>query len=97
MAVEYQITGYEVIIMYAVSYTILRSKLASMMDRVSAQHVPILVTRQRGTPCVLMSLDDYNAYEETAYLMRSIKNAERLSSAISELEERGGQTRDIIE
>jgi len=72
--------------MYTISCAILRNKLASMMDRVSVQNVPILITRQRGTPCVLMSLDDYNAYEETAYLMQSVKNEERLNLAINELE-----------
>jgi len=33
-----------------------------------------------------MSLDDFHAYEETAYLMASPKNAERLNQAIAEVE-----------
>ena len=33
-----------------------------------------------------MSLDDYEALEETAYLLRSPKNARRLFEAIAELE-----------
>jgi antitoxin YefM len=33
-----------------------------------------------------MSVEDFQAYEETAYLMASPKNAARLQQAISEVE-----------
>jgi antitoxin YefM len=34
----------------------------------------------------MISLDDYQALEETAYLLRSPKNARRLLESIAELE-----------
>jgi antitoxin YefM len=34
----------------------------------------------------MLSLEDFEAFEETAYLMRSPKNAKRLLEAISDLE-----------
>jgi antitoxin YefM len=34
-----------------------------------------------------MSLDDYNALEETCYLLKSPKNSERLNRAINDLNE----------
>jgi len=46
---------------------------------------------------VLLSLDGFKSYEETAYLMKSPKNAERLNAAIAELEKGKGIEREIIE
>ena len=70
--------------MDTMSYSAFRSHLASTLDKVNEDHVPILVTRQNGKPAVVMSLEDFKSYEETAYLMASPKNAERLNQAIAE-------------
>lgn len=72
--------------MDVLSYSSLRNNLASTLDKVNDDHVSILITRQNGKPAVIMSLDDFKSYEETAYLMSSPKNAERLSKSIAELE-----------
>jgi antitoxin YefM len=45
-----------------------------------------MITRQNGKPAVVISLEDFQAYEETAHLMDSPKNAERLNQAIAEVE-----------
>jgi antitoxin YefM len=37
--------------------------------RVNDDRVPVVVTSQRGKPVVIISLDDYHAMEETAYLL----------------------------
>jgi Txe/YoeB family toxin of Txe-Axe toxin-antitoxin module len=42
----------------------------------------------------MISLDDYEALEETAYLLRSPKNARHLLEAIPELEAGGGTARE---
>ena len=83
--------------MESINYTTFRNDLARTIDRVNDDHCPILITRQRGRPAVLLSLDDYKSYEETAYLMKSPKNAERLNAAIAELEAGKGIERDPIE
>ena len=72
--------------MDAISYTAARNNLAKTMDRVNDNHEPVIITRQNGSPVVLMSLEDFNAYQETAYLMRSPKNAARLNRAIKQIE-----------
>jgi antitoxin YefM len=77
--------------MDTISYSTFRTCLASMLDKVNDDHKPILITRQNGKPAVVMSLEDFHAYEETAYLMASPKNAERLNRAIAEVE--AGKTR----
>lgn len=72
--------------MDAISYSAFRSNLAKTLDKVNEDHVPVLVTRQNGKPAVVISLEDFKSYEETAYLMASPKNAERLNQAITEIE-----------
>ena len=72
--------------MDVLSYSSLRNNLASSLDKVNEDHVSILITRQNGKPAVIMSLEDYNSYEETAYLMSSPKNVERLNKSIAEVE-----------
>jgi len=72
--------------MDAISYSNFRTHLAGTLDKVNDNHKPILITRQNGKPAVVMSLDDFQSYEETVYLMASPKNAERLNQAIAEVE-----------
>lgn len=77
--------------MNTLSYSKFRGNLASVLDKVNDDHTPMLITRQKGKPAVVISLEDFQAYEETAYLMASPKNAERLNQAIAEIE--AGQAR----
>lgn len=72
--------------MDTISYSNFRSQLASTLDKVNDDHVAIISTRQNGKPAVLISLEDFKSYEETAYLMASPKNAMRLNQAIPEIE-----------
>lgn len=46
---------------------------------------------------VIMSLEDFKSYEETAYLISSPKNAERLNQAIAEVEAGKSKQHKIIE
>ena len=71
--------------MNVMSYSAFRSHLASTLDKVNADHKPVLITRKGSNPVVVISLEDFKAYEETAYLMASPKNAERLNESISEV------------
>lgn len=83
--------------MDAISYTDFRKNLAGVLDQVHEDHNPVLITRQKGTPAVLISLEDYKSFEETAYLMRSPENAKRLTRSIEELEKGLGTEHDLIE
>lgn len=74
--------------MDTISYSHFRSNLANTLDKVNEDHVPIMITRQNGKPAVIISLEDFKSYEETAYLMASPKNAARLNQAIAEIEAR---------
>lgn len=59
---------------------------------------PVIITRDRGKPsAVLMSLEDFAAYEETRYLLRGPANAERLLRSVAELEQGSGTPRPLAE
>ncbi len=68
------------------SSTDLRANLAAMMDRVNDDHEPLMVTRAKGRPVVMISLEDYTAMDETAYLLASPANARALRDAIARVE-----------
>ncbi len=81
--------------MKAISYTAARENLASTMDRVCADHSPVIITRNRDQSVVMLSLEDYESLEETAYLMRSPANAKRLLEGIEALESGQGLVREV--
>jgi antitoxin YefM len=83
--------------MNAVTYSQARSNLANTMDKVCDDHSPIIITRKSQRSVVMISLEDYQALEETAYLLRSPKNARRLLESIVELESGGGSERELNE
>jgi antitoxin YefM len=83
--------------MNAVTYSQARENLAKTMDKVCDDHSPIIVTRKNQRSVVMISLEDYEALEETAYLLRSPKNARRLLESIAELEAGGGMVRESAE
>ena len=82
--------------MDVISYTAVRAKLAKTMDKVNDDHAPVIITRQRGKPAVLMSLEDFNGYVETDYLMSSPKNAGRLAKAVRQLKAGKGKAHKLI-
>lgn len=83
--------------MQALSYSEARANLSNLMDKVNDDHAPVLVTRQRGRPVVVMGLDDFSAWEETTYLLRSPANAQRLTQAIGALDSGADQARELVE
>ena len=83
--------------MDTVTYTKFREQLASYLDKVNQDHAPLLVTRQNGSPVVVMPLEDFKSYEATFYLLSSENNASRLNTAINELRAGKGTERALLE
>jgi antitoxin YefM len=83
--------------MRAITYTAARGDLSKTMQKVCEDHDPIIITRKNTQAVVMMSLEDYEALNETAYLMRSPRNARRLIESIEELDEGKGQERELLE
>lgn len=72
--------------MHTLSYTSARATLAKTMQQVCDDHSPIVITRSKAEPVVIMSLSDFEAMRETSYLIQSPANAARLAEAIEEVE-----------
>jgi len=83
--------------MHAISYTAARANLAKTMEKVCNDHDPVIITRKREPSVVMISLEDYQAMEETTYLLRSPENARQLLESIAELESGKGIERELIE
>ena len=83
--------------MDAISYSSARANLSKTMDRVCSDHSPVIITRQKEASVVMLSLEDFQALEETAYLMRNPKNARRLLDSIHRLAAGEGVERALME
>jgi len=72
--------------MDTITYTAARQNLTKTMDAVCENHTPIIITRQKAEPVVMMSLADFNSIQETAYLLSNPANAERLRASVADAE-----------
>ena len=81
--------------MKAITYTAARESLAATMDEVCHDRMPVIITRKRDRAVVMLSLEDYESLEETAYLLRSPANARRLLQAIESLARGKGKERRL--
>ena len=71
--------------MNELSYTATRKNLAKTIENVVRDRAPVIIRKKKDS-VVMMCLEDYEAWAETVYLLKSPKNAERLLSSVSELE-----------
>ena len=83
--------------MEAITYTAARQNLAKTMEKVCRDRCPVIVTRKSSESVVIMSLEDFEAFEETAYLLRSPKNTRRLIESIAQLESGKGNEKELSE
>ena len=83
--------------MDAISYSCARAHLSTTMEKVCVDHDPVIITRTKAKSVVMLSLDDFEALQETANLLRSPRNARRLFAAIDQLEAGDGVVRDLPE
>jgi antitoxin YefM len=61
-----------------------RANLKSVMDRVVEDHVPTIIARRKTGSVVLISLDDWNSWQETMHLASSPANREALDQSIKQ-------------
>jgi len=83
--------------MKTLTFSQTRQHLAETMDSVTLDHTPVTITRQNKEPVVMISFNDYRSMQETAYLMQSAINANRLNSAINQLESGHGSEKGLLE
>ena len=64
------------------TYTSLRERLAAVLDQVANDHEVVIVRRRGAKDVALIPADELAGLLETAHLLRSPRNAERLMSAL---------------
>ncbi len=79
--------------MDTVSYSVVMADFAKTMTKVCNNHAPIIITKRNEKSVIMMSLEDYEAIQETSYLLRSPANARILLESIAELEAARTQTK----
>ena len=65
------------------TYTQARATLAALCDQVTSTREPVLIRRRNGDDVALVSAEELSSLMETAYLVRSPRNARRLLAALS--------------
>lgn len=70
------------------TYTKARAELASLCDEVASTREPVIIRRRNAEDVALVSADELAGLLETAHLLRSPKNAERLLAAINRAQSR---------
>lgn len=83
--------------MRTMNYTESRKRYAEILDSVTEDRDPVIITRSGHESVVMVSLDDYESLRETAYLMRSPANARRILDAMEELNAGAGVQHDLID
>lgn len=66
-----------------IAATAARERLYKILEEVNADHTVKRITSKKGD-AVIMAADDWDAWQETMYLLKSPANAERLLAAIEE-------------
>jgi antitoxin YefM len=83
--------------MNALTFSYARQNFTDIMRTVNDDHSPVVVTHQKRKPVVIMSLEDYESFEETAYLLRNPTGAQRLFESVAELRADNGVARELLD
>jgi antitoxin YefM len=83
--------------MKSISFSDARANLKTVMDRVSEDRAPMVITRQKAESVVMVSESEWASIEETLYLLKSPKNAANLLASIADLDAGKGEERSLIE
>jgi antitoxin YefM len=61
-----------------------KQQLDELINRVILDAAPTILCNDQGKQAVLMSLDEFNAWQETLYLLSNPANAEHLLESIKQ-------------
>ena len=83
--------------MRTVNFSEARSNLKEVLDRVVDDADVTIITRRDAGDVVVMSLDTWNSWRETEYLLASPANARWLRESIAQLDAGKGVERELID
>ena len=79
--------------MRTVNFSEARGKLKAVFDRVIEDADVTIITRRDADDVVVMSLAEWNSWQETNYLLASPANARRLTEALAQARAGGAKPR----
>lgn len=83
--------------MEVLNYTEFRKKMKESLDKVSDDNDIVVVSRSKNKNVVLLSMAEYNSWNETLHLIKSDKNRKRLDEAITEMKKGKSVKKSLIE
>jgi antitoxin YefM len=81
--------------MIGTSYTHARAHLAKLLDEVAENRETVVIRRRKGEAVAMIAASELSSLVETAYLLRSPRNAERLLAALERAKSGGGKTMTV--
>ena len=81
--------------MLQTTYTKARANFAGLCDEVTDNREIVVIRRRKGSSVAMIAADELQSLVESAHLMRSPKNAERLLSALERALKGGGEASSI--
>ncbi|HLE85287.1 MAG TPA: type II toxin-antitoxin system Phd/YefM family antitoxin [Thermoanaerobaculia bacterium] len=79
------------------TYTQARGRLARLLDQVTQDRETVIIRRRNAAPVALIAADELSSLTETAHLLRSPKNAERLLGALARARAGEGEPQTVEE
>lgn len=79
------------------TYTSAREQLASLLDRVTKDREVVIIQRRGSEDVAMIAADELASLTETAYLLRSPQNAERILSALAKALKGKGKSQSMEE
>jgi antitoxin YefM len=83
--------------MNAITLTEVRHNLDEIIERVLSDAEPTIISTDKGEHIVLLSLDEFNSWKETLYLLSSPANAAHLTKSLDEAQAGKVQEKELIE
>jgi len=77
------------------TYSSAREQLATLLDRVTKDREVVIIQRRGGEAVAMIAADELASLTETAYLLRSPQNAERILSALARALKNEGKPQNI--
>ncbi|MBL1319681.1 MAG: type II toxin-antitoxin system Phd/YefM family antitoxin [Methylophaga sp.] len=76
--------------MEAITYSVFRQSLASVLDKVNDDSVPVQITRKGNKGAIVMSIEDYDQLTETLYVLQNKSLSAQIEQSIKTHEARTG-------
>lgn len=77
------------------TYTHARANLKSLLDEVAENREQVIIHRRGGDDVALIAADELRGLLETAHLLRSPKNAQRLLQALRRAQSGKGRAKPV--